>query len=150
MFDVFSVSLYLSECGKTLTNCLRSAKRKMNSMIAMIKTTKESQFKDEMHMNKLQKPVDLLALSLTNTRKTKSKKKKKKVLEDNNLKTQEKLAILDKQIDRQEHYSRSNCILLHGIPECKGEVSDDIAINSICQNINDNITTVDDIERIVK
>ena len=66
------------------------------------------------------------------------------------MKTQEKLSILDIQIDRQEQYSRGNCILLHGIPECKGEVNNDIAINSICQNINENITTVDDIDRIVK
>ena len=46
-------------------------------MIAIIKTTKESQFKDEMHMSRLQEPVDFIALSLTNTRKTKSKKNKK-------------------------------------------------------------------------
>ena len=74
---MFLLDLYLPECGETLIKCVKSVNQKMNSMIVIIKTTKESQFKVEMHMNKLQEPVDLLALSLTNTRKTKSKKKKK-------------------------------------------------------------------------
>ena len=43
------------------------------------------------------------------------------------MKTQEELAILEKQTDRQEHSSRRNCILLDDIPECKGEINDDIA-----------------------
>ena len=65
------------------------------------------------------------------------------------MKENDRLAILEKQIDRQEHYSRYNCILLHGIPECKGEVSDDVAVKTICENINDNVMaiTVDDINR---
>ena len=77
MEGVFTGSLYWPECGETLIKCLRSVKQKINSMIAIIKTTKESQFKDEMHMSRLQEPVDFIALSLTNTRKTKSKKNKK-------------------------------------------------------------------------
>ena len=59
----------------------------------------------------------------------------------------DEIAILEKQIDRQEQYLRRNCILLHGIPECNGEVTDDVAVKTICENINDNIVTVDDIDR---
>ena len=54
---------------------------------------------------------------------------------------------LEKQIDRQEQYSRHNCILLHGIPESKGEVTDDTAAKTICENMNDIIITVNDIVR---
>ena len=43
------------------------------------------------------------------------------------------IAILEKQIDGKEQYLRRNCILLHGIPECKGEVTDDAAVKKICQ-----------------
>ena len=84
-----------------------------------------------------------------NAKKTKGKKEKIKILEDNNLKQNDSLAILEKQIDRQEQYSRCNCILLHGIPECTGEVTDDVAVKTICENINDNVMaiTVDDINR---
>ena len=68
----------------------------------------------------------------------KQKKDKIKILEDNNLKMHDKIAILEKQNDRQQ---------LHGIPECKGEVTDDGAVKTIFENINDNIITVDDINR---
>ena len=52
--EVFTRSLYLPECGEALIKCLKSVKQKMNSMIVIIKTTKERQFKVEMHMKKLQ------------------------------------------------------------------------------------------------
>ena len=55
--DIFTGSLRSPECGEILTECLRSVEQKMNEMIAMVKTTQESQFKGEMHMNKLQEPV---------------------------------------------------------------------------------------------
>ena len=91
----------------------------MSKMAAMVKTTQESQFKGEMRMNKLQESV----------------------------KMHDKTAVLEKQIGRQELYSRRNCILLHGIPECKCEDTDDDAVKTICENINDNIITVDNIDR---
>ena len=59
----------------------------------------------------------------------------------------DKIAILEKQIDRQEQYSRRNSILLHGIPECKGEVTHDVVAKIIWKNINDTIITVDDVSR---
>ena len=43
----------------------------------------------------------------------------------------DKIAILEKQIDRQEQYSRRNSIFLHGIPECKGEVTHDVVAKII-------------------
>ena len=100
----------------------------------MVKTKQETQFKGEMQVARIL--LTLLALSLTNTRKTKSKKKK---LEDNNLKIHDKIDVLEKQSD--------NCLLLYATPYCKGEVTDDVAIKTICENINDNIITVDDIDR---
>ena len=59
----------------------------------------------------------------------------------------DKIVILEKQTDRQEQYSRCNCILLHGIPECVGEVTYAVAVKTICENINYNIITVDDTDR---
>ena len=42
-------------------------------------------------------------------------------------------AILEKQINREKQYSRRNCILLDGIPKCKGEVID-VASKIIYEN----------------
>ena len=59
----------------------------------------------------------------------------------------DKVAILERQINRQEQYSRRNCILLHDIPESKGEFNDDVAVKKTSETINDNIITLDDITR---
>ena len=74
----------------------------------MVKTKQETQFKGEMHMNKLQESCWLYSLSLTNTKKTKSKKKS--FLEDNYLKIHDKIAVLEKQSDIA--YS---CMLHHNV-----------------------------------
>ena len=62
----------------------------------------------------------------------------------------DKIAILKKKIDRYEQYSRRSCILLDGIPESKGEVTDDVAVKKFFENINDNIIFVADIDRSQK
>ena len=113
-----------------------------------MKITQESQIKGKLHINKLRELVDFISAKFDEYKEDKKQKEEKiKILEDNNLKIHDKIAILEKQIDRQEQYSRRNCILLHGIPESKGEVTDDVAVKIICENMNDNIITVDDINR---
>ena len=52
-------------------------------MAAMVKTTKESQFKGEIRMNKLHESVDFICARFNE-------------LEDNNLKMHDKIAILEK------------------------------------------------------
>ena len=70
--DVFTGSLQLPECGEISIKCLRNVQQKMNEMIAMVKTTQESQIKGKLHMNTLQEnPLTLLALSWTNMGKIK-------------------------------------------------------------------------------
>ena len=84
----------------------------------MVKTTQDSQIKGKLHMNKLQELVDFISANFDKfENKKKQKEEKIKVLEDNNLKIHDKIAILEKKTDRQEQYSRRNCILLHRIPE---------------------------------
>ena len=38
---------------------------------------------------------------------------------------------LSSQVDKQEQYSRCNCLLLHGIPENKNEKTDDLCLATI-------------------
>ena len=41
---------------------------------------------------------------------------------------------LQSKIDRQEQYSRENCVLIHGIAENKEEITDQQAIDFINDN----------------
>ena len=53
---------------------------------------------------------------------------------------------LSSQVDKQEQYSRRNCLLLHGIPENKNEKTDDLCLATINEHLELAITEVD-IER---
>ena len=85
-------------------------------------------------MNKLQESVDFISAKFEYEyeKDKKQKKEKRKILEGNNLKMHNKIAILEKQIHMQQQYSRRNCILPHVKPKSKGEVTDDIAVKTIC------------------
>ena len=53
---------------------------------------------------------------------------------------------LSSQVDKQEQYSRHNCLLLHDIPENKNETIDDLCLTTINEHLDLAITEVD-IER---
>ena len=57
-----------------------------------------------------------------------------------------KVSKLEKQAEQQEQYSRTNCLLRHGIKEVRGETMDDIIIEIISQNLDIDIVP-HDIER---
>lgn len=45
-----------------------------------------------------------------------------------------KINELENEIDKQEQYSRHNCILIHGIPENVYEVTDECVIKTIAEH----------------
>ena len=95
-------------------------------------------------MNKLQESVEFIKFDEYKKDK-KQNEEKIKILEDNNLKLHDIIAILEKQIDRQEPYPRYTCIFLYDMQKSTCQITY-IAAKTICKNINDNIT-VDDIDR---
>ena len=55
----------------------------------------------------------------------------------------ERIEELENEIDRQEQYSRRNCILIHGIAENKEENTDQQAIDFINDNLDIKINETD-------
>ena len=47
---------------------------------------------------------------------------------------------LENQLDCQEHYSRRNCILIHGITETQDEKTDDIFLRTIFEHLELELT----------
>ena len=43
---------------------------------------------------------------------------------------------VDAVLDRQEQYSRRNCILIHGVDEVEGEHTDELSIKVIEEHMN--------------
>ena len=52
-------------------------------------------------------------------------------LEEKVLGLTEKVDKLSSLVDRQEQYSRRNCILIHGVKENQNEDTDEVVINKI-------------------
>ena len=44
------------------------------------------------------------------------------------------------KVDKQEEYSRCNCLLLHGIPENKNEKTDDLCLAAINEQLELSVT----------
>ena len=53
---------------------------------------------------------------------------------------------MDAVVDRQEQYSRRNCLLVHGIAEETVKDTDEKIINTLQQSMNETIKT-EDIDR---
>ena len=49
-------------------------------------------------------------------------------------------------LDRQEQYSRRNCLLIHGLPESKNENTDELVIDTIKEKMGEEIEK-DEIDR---
>ena len=73
----------------------------------------------------------------------KDQKEKEKII--NNLKGElsyvsEKLRKMEESIDSQQQYSQTNCLLLHGIEETKGEDTDNIVLEVLNNDMDLNIS----------
>ena len=49
----------------------------------------------------------------------------------------------DRALDRQEQYSRRNCLLIHGIDEENQENTDEVVINVLKKEMDEEITHLD-------
>ena len=57
-----------------------------------------------------------------------------------------RLEEMDTVLDRQEQYSRRNCLLIHGVDEVEGEDTDKLSIKALEEHLNQNIKP-EDIDR---
>ena len=49
--------------------------------------------------------------------------------------TTNNIVSLEQKIDKQEQYSRQNCVLVHVLPESKTENTDDVVISTISEHL---------------
>ena len=54
-----------------------------------------------------------------------------------------KVEDLEKKMERQEQYSRRNCILIHGLKEEKNESTDDRVLKLFREELNEDVLLVD-------
>ena len=74
-----------------------------------------------------------------------NRKKEEKIneLEEKTRKTDKKINDLNSVIDRQEQYSRRNCILLHGVKETENEDTNTVVTETLNELLQEKLTDID-------
>lgn len=145
--DVFKEGLNDPDCVAILLNCLKNLETQVNSIYTELAETKQFRIKGDKHLEELSSSIS----SINEKFKTyeQERKEKNKIIEDlqnSNAKLEKQVDDLERKMDRQEQYSRRNCILIHGISETSNENTDDLVIKTIKEHLDIEINE-NDIDR---
>ena len=130
--DVFGEELNSQDCVAILYSCMKDLEKQLKEIFILNKNMNERQIKGEGQLIELTKSVEHLNGSFEKLEKDMAEKDKK----IGNLESQvsilsKKVEVLERGMDKQEQYSRRNCILLHGIEENDDEKTDEIVIKTV-------------------
>ena len=127
--NVFKTSMDSPENLQILFNCLQNVEKSVKEIHEMQEKTQSSQNKDELQLKDLSEAVKFVTKTFDQYET--ERKEKEKIINDLQGKVSEmtsELKVLKNSLDQQQQYSRRNCVLIHGIPEQKGEDTDEQAL----------------------
>ena len=158
--DVFATALESPNCKDILFMTLKKLDLQMKEIHALSQENKESNIKGECHLAGVAESISLMNEKFKDINKKfdnyeKERKEKGKEIKD----LKEKVLILSNEkkdleqiIDRQEHHSQRNCILIHGVKEEQNEDTDNVVVKLIKDNLEEDVdlTELDRSHRIGK
>lgn len=145
--DVFAEGLKNNDCVMILANCLRNLEKQVQSTFDAAQETKESQIKGESSLAEVLKSIEHINAQFEAYEVERKQDKEK--IEELNGKVEEmgkRIEDLERVSDRQEQYSRRNCLLVHGIEENNNENTDDLVVQFINEKLDLDVTE-NDIDR---
>ena len=130
--NVFAESLKSNECVDILMVCSKNLEKEVKELKDLASSNNANQIKGEKQLLDLNDAVNFISNKLDDFERDKLEKEKiiKDLKEEVNClrgKVDDKTA----ETDRQEQYSRRNCLLIHGIHENKNEYTDALALKVI-------------------
>ena len=133
------------DCVLILANCFCSLEQQVKETFDLAKTSSESKIKGELALQDVNKAMSFISENFDAYEKERRENEKNIIQELNGTvsKMDKRIEELENKIDRQEQYSRRNCILIHGITENKEENIDQQAIDFINENLNIKIDDID-------
>ena len=99
-----------------------------------------SQIKGEQHLMDLNKTVNFICEKFDEYERDRAEKKK--IISELQKNVNDMSATIESLkgcLDRQEQYSRRNCLLIHGLPESKNENTDELVIDTIKEKMGEEI-----------
>ena len=116
----------------------------MKEIFDLANTTNQSQIKGEQQLKCLMNSVEFISARFDEYEANRKKKDEMiNSLEEKVLGLTEKVDKLSSLVDRQEQYSRRNCILIHGVKENQNEDTDEVVINKIKSEVDLDISPRD-------
>ena len=98
----------------------------------MCEKTKESQIKGENQLNSLSEAMNFMTNKFQVSERERQKKDKIiDTMKSDMVNINDKIEKLERIVDRQEQYSRRNCLLLYGIAEGERENTDELVLETL-------------------
>ena len=138
--DVFSHGLKSLDCVKILFNFLQKLEKEMKSTKEISLAAEGWQIKGTEQLNDINKAINFINKKFKDFEKDLKKKDDEiKLFEKENNYLNKRLEEMDAAVDRQEQYSRRNCLLVNGIVEETVENMDKKIINTLQQSMDEKL-----------
>ena len=123
---------------------MQNLEKQVGQIFRMIEATEDSQIKGECQLTDLAKGVEFITQKFDEYEKDRREKDALIVTLQNELKSASmKVEDLEKKMERQEQYSRRNCILIQGLKEEKNESTYDRVLKLFRVVLNEDVVLAD-------
>ena len=142
--DVFAEGIDSPRCVSILYDCLKNLDKKVNEIHLLSTTANDAQIKGTQQLKEVNDPIKFVnekfeELEVDRKEKEREIAELKSTINSLNV----RLDKADRALDRQEQYSRRNCLLIHGIDEENQENTDEVVINVLKKEMDEEITHLD-------
>ena len=125
-------------------DCLKNLDKKVNEIHLLSTTANDAQIKGTQQLKEVNDPIKFVnekfeELEVDRKEKEREIAELKSTINSLNV----RLDKADRALDRQEQYSRRNCLLIHGIDEENQENTDEVVINVLKKEMDEEITHLD-------
>ena len=145
--DVFAGGIESPRCASIFYDCLKNLELKVNEIYELSSSTKDAQIKGAKQLEDVSESIKFINEKFEEYEADlKQKEKEIAELKEDLTSLKEKFFQVDKTLDRQEQYSRRNCLLVHGVEEKNNEDTDQEIINIVKNDLGEE-TTIHDIDR---
>ena len=136
-YDVFNDVLDNEDCTSILL-FLKNLEKEV-----LVDQNRRTVIKGELSLTDLSKSVKFITDKFDEYEKEREEKNKTiKELNEKVFALTERSKVLEKSVDQQGHYSRRNCLLIHGVEENSNEDTDKLVLNIINNDLEIDLTEV--------
>ena len=142
--DVFAEGIDSPRCASILHDCLKNLDKKVSEIHLLSTTTNHAQIKGTQQLKEVNDAIKFINERFEEFELDRREKEQEIAeLKSNINSLNARLDKADRVLDRQEQYSRVNCLLIHDIEKENQENADEVVINVLKQEMDEETTHLD-------